>query len=758
MIGVPCPECGANMSACGPNPDGTVSCPRCGRTVAPGAENAETVALPAPAPGAGPTLSIGSGGRTVTTDGPPHIPGYEVLEEVGRGGMGVVYKARQFNPPRVVAVKMILAGEHADPEQLVRFQHEAEAIARLTHPTIAQIHQVGNWHPPAGGPAVPFLTLEFVAGQSLWRRLESGPAVGPRAAAALVQQLARGVQYAHDQGVVHRDLKPANVLLCGTESSDSLGEVKIVDFGLAKPLDGFATTVTDGPRTRTGAVLGTPSYMAPEQAAGKGTIGPATDVYALGAILYELLTGRPPFFGESTLETLLQVTKDDPEPPRRVRPSVPRDLETVCLTCLAKDPARRYPSAAALAKDLGRFLAGEPVKVRPPSRAARFVRWARRHKGPLYLASGAALALMVVLAVALSRPAPEDPGRAEKSGSVSRPPADDSPMDRSRQQMIGANNLRQLGLALHNVHDVNGTLPPAAICDKTGKSLLSWRVAILPYIEEDVLYKQFKFDEPWDSTHNKKLIEKMPKVFAVEGKSAGPAGTTHYQAVVGPQTAWELQPQLGGPFGRRGLSFNHFIDGASNTILLAEGADPVIWTKPTDLTFDGTRLPTFGGVSKGGFQVLMADGSVSFLHDTVKPEDLRAALTRNGGEVPAAGWDTTPSGPTSGPGRVRGKITLNGQPIKGARLILTAEETSLGLSVPLSADGTYSVNLPPGQYRVAFQLGTAPKDKPWEKILGEVPEQYTNAATSGLTLSVRSGDQTVNFPLGKGATQAAPKK
>jgi serine/threonine protein kinase len=771
MTVVQCPACGATLSTRGPKPDGTVDCPRCGRSVTlPADATAETIASsPLPADDPGPTLTAdgtaGTDGGTLAEGGTPQIPGYEVLEEVGRGGMGVVYKARQFNPPRIVALKMILAGEHADPDQLARFSAEAEAIARLTHPSIAQIHQVGKWQPPAGGPAVPFLTLEFVAGQPLWRRLKSGPPVGERAAAALVQQLARAVHYAHQQGIVHRDLKPANILLCGEEGPDTLGEVKIVDFGLAKPLDGFASTVTDGPRTRTGAVLGTPSYMAPEQATAKGAVGPACDVYALGAILYELLTGRPPFEGESTLETLLQVANDDPEPPRRIRPNVPRDLETICLTCLAKDPARRYPSAAALAKDLGRFLEGEPVKVRPPSRAERLGRWARRHKELLYLAGGAILALTVVVAVALSRPGPQDDPRAEapKNPPAPQAPTDDSPLLEQRRRMISSNNLRQIGFALHNFHDANGALPPAAIYDKNGRPLLSWRVAILPYIEEDILYKEFKLDEPWDSPNNIKLIERMPKQYAVEGKSAGPPGTTHYQAVVGTGLAWEPQPP-GAQSVRRGLTLTAFTDGTANTILVAEVADPVVWSKPDDATFDGKRQPRFGGVVKDGFNVAMTDGSILFVRDTAKPEDLRAALTRNGGEIQSPTWYAPPTGPATGPGVLSGRVTINGQPARGARITLSQQDRNwvggggFGISVPINGEGRYSVTLPPGSYRVTIQTDPMVKGE----MITPIPPKYGDPNTSGLTMQVHSGEQTASYDLlGPGPQkvgEAVPKK
>jgi WD40 repeat protein len=308
----------------------------------------------------------------------PAVPGYEIVAELGRGGMGVVYQARQTALDRTVALKMILAGAHAGTEERRRFQAEAEAAARLQHPNIVQVHEVGE----AAG--LPYCSLEFCPGGSLADRLRGEP-LPPREAAALVETLARAVQAAHAAGVVHRDLKPANVLLAAD------GTPKISDFGLAKRLDGQPG------QTATGAVVGTPSYMAPEQAGGKSKdIGPAADVYALGAILYELLTGRPPFRAASPLDTLLLVVSEEPVPPSRLQPGVPRDLEAVVLKCLEKDPARRYSAAQKLAEELSRFGAGEPVQARPMSSAERALRWARRHPAAAGLLAVTGLALLAL--------------------------------------------------------------------------------------------------------------------------------------------------------------------------------------------------------------------------------------------------------------------------------------------------------------------------------------------------------------------------
>jgi serine/threonine protein kinase len=312
--------------------------------------------------------------------------GYEILEVLGRGGMGVVYKARQVGLNRVVALKMILAGAHADAAELTRFKAEAEAAARLHHPNIVQIHDVGQ------RDGQPYFSLEFVDGSTLDKRLAGAPQPS-RPAVRLVEILARAMHAAHQQGVVHRDLKPANILLAGT-APDSVagadrdmqevwqlfGTPKISDFGLAKRLDSGAG------QTRSGDVLGTPSYMAPEQAAGSvKQISPAADVYSLGAILYELLTGRPPFRAATAMETLWQVVNEEPVALSRLRPRLARDLERICLKCLEKDPRKRYASALDLADDLRRHLNGEPVHARPPGLVGRLWRWSRRNPLPASL-------------------------------------------------------------------------------------------------------------------------------------------------------------------------------------------------------------------------------------------------------------------------------------------------------------------------------------------------------------------------------------
>jgi hypothetical protein len=293
----------------------------------------------------------------------PSVPGYVIEGVLGVGGMGIVYKAMHLALKRTVALKMMLVGRHALTEQADRFRSEAEAVARLQHANIVQIHEVGQHD------GLPFFALEFVPGGSLARKLDGRP-LPPAEAARLVEALAQGVHLAHSRGIVHRDLKPGNVLLAED------GTPKISDFGLAKKLD------EDSGKTQAGQVLGTPSYMAPEQAEGRTwRVGTAADVWALGAILYECLTGRPPFRGETPLETLEQVRTQEPQPPRVSNPAVPRDLEVICLKCLHKEPEKRYASAQELADDLGRYLRGEPIEARPVGRLERLGMWARRRPG-----------------------------------------------------------------------------------------------------------------------------------------------------------------------------------------------------------------------------------------------------------------------------------------------------------------------------------------------------------------------------------------
>ncbi len=335
----------------------------------------------------------------------PEVPGYEILGELGRGGMGVVYKARQKGLNRTVALKMIAAGQAVSADLLARFRSEAEAIARLQQPNIIQVYEIGV------APSGPYFAMEYAEGGSLAERWAGNPQP-PRAAAQTVAVLATAVQAAHDQGIIHRDIKPANILLAylsGSQSSNRGGKrpaenagqrsdadlvPKISDFGLARRVD-------DGRGlTLSGQVMGTPGYMAPEQArGGLNDVSPAADVYALGVLLYEALTGTPPHRGVSGLEAVHLMLSHEPPPASRLRPKVPRDLDTICLRCLQREPHRRYPSAGALAEDLERYLAGKPIKARRTPAWERVWKWSRRH--PSIAALSAALAFTSSLGLAL---------------------------------------------------------------------------------------------------------------------------------------------------------------------------------------------------------------------------------------------------------------------------------------------------------------------------------------------------------------------
>jgi serine/threonine-protein kinase len=336
----------------------------------------------------------------------PVVPGYEILAVIGRGGMGVVYKARHLGLNRLVALKMM--GEHCsgNPDRLARFRSEAEAVARLQSPHIVQIHDIG------GVAGQPYFALELIDGGSLAEHLNGAPAP-QRQAAALVETVARAVHHAHERGIIHRDLKPANVLLqiadgrlqnegtrpqhAGRATNSKQSAIcnlhsaipKITDFGLAKFLEDRPSAA----ETQSGDILGTPSYMAPEQASGVfRSVSPATDIYALGAILYEMLTGRPPFRGVTFLDTLQQVRNDAPAPPRRLQPGIELDLETICLKCLEKEPGKRYSTAQGLADDLARFLANRPIQARAVSQGEKLWRWCRRK--PVVAALLAALVIV----------------------------------------------------------------------------------------------------------------------------------------------------------------------------------------------------------------------------------------------------------------------------------------------------------------------------------------------------------------------------
>lgn len=324
------------------------------------------------------TAPLATTSEWVPTPEPRRFGDYELFEVVAHGGMGLVYRARQISLNRIVAVKMILAAQMADEQTVRRFQTEAEAAAKLRHPNIVAIHVVGVEQ------GQHFYSMDFVAGQSLGQIVREYP-LPPRRAATYVRSVAEAIHYAHQQGVLHRDLKPSNVLI------DTDDQPRVTDFGLAK------VAHDDSGLTLSGQVMGTPSYMAPEQAQGHGDKANArTDVYGLGALLYELLTGHPPFKSESPLATLKLVIEAEPVPPRQVNPKVPLDLETICLKCLRKNPARRYGNAQELAEDLRRYLAHEPIQARPIGALGKGWRWCRRKPAVAALSAATVVLLLTV--------------------------------------------------------------------------------------------------------------------------------------------------------------------------------------------------------------------------------------------------------------------------------------------------------------------------------------------------------------------------
>jgi WD40 repeat protein len=432
----------------------------------------------------------------------PRLRGYEILSELGRGGMGVVYEARQVALNRLVALKMVLTGNQASVAERARFRTEAESAAGLQHPNIVQIYEIGE----QGGQS--YLTMELIHGPTLAENCQGRPQPADQAA-RLVEVLARAVHFAHDHGILHRDLKPANILLAFSPDSRETalnGLPKITDFGLAKRMD-------DVLQTRSGVILGTPSYMAPEQASGRsGTLGPGVDIYALGAILFEMLTGRPPFIGDSWVSTLASVAGEEPIPPRRLQPNCPKDLETICLKCLEKRPAQRYSSALELAEELSRFLAHQPIAARPPSTLDRCRKFARRNRALVAGAVGIAVALILGTTVSLLFALGEARQRGIADANARLADENAVQMEESRRQALQEAYRARLAAALLAL-DEHDFAEAAQHLEATPAALRGWE---WQHFQRRVL-DEGPAVKPWpkDSKGVLALVKSGPDIFAV---------------------------------------------------------------------------------------------------------------------------------------------------------------------------------------------------------------------------------------------------
>jgi serine/threonine protein kinase len=631
---------------------------------------------------------------------PPTLPDqfgpYRIVRPLGKGGMGAVYLARDTRLDRDVALKVCTLADNATA--LERFRREARAAASLSHQHLCPVYEFDV------RDGIAYLTMAYVEGPTLstWAAKRGG--LSQRDAARLVAKLALAMQVAHDGGVVHRDLKPANVII------NQKGEPVILDFGLARQMEDARTRLT-----QVGAIYGTPSYMAPEQAGGDPElIGPASDVYSLGVILYELLTGRVPFEGPLTA-VLGQLLSMPPIPPRKYNPLVDATLEAICLKALAKSPAERPRSMRDFARALAKIAPGlsaaaampdprlqpttqatsatspearpvnkpgsggpagttpvapldaelvalpvpappeivalpvaRPLKAPAPPplppgtttaprrRSGAAEEWVRPRREPetghqlAWIIGGLVafvvlLAGVIILVVMLRRGDSSDSDDADHGFGSNG----DSPMANAANRTQSQNNLKQIGLALQSYHEANGMFPPAVIgaMGVKGRPPVSWRVAILPYIEEDPLYREWNFDEPYDGPNNRKLWSRMPKTYQLPGKSAD-STETYYQGFVGKGTVFD------NPLGTRIAQIK---DGTSFTIMVVEAKDPVVWCAPDDIPFserpEGFDLHQVGGHYGKSVSVLLCDGTVRTVRHTMSPLDFQHAIIIDDGNV-----------------------------------------------------------------------------------------------------------------------------